>query len=112
MGIAVVLVLVLTVPHFLATSGGAYKLAMATAYQRCQFTEVLGVPIREAWFSEGKTEYGNKARAELTIPVRGSIQEGNLLVVAMKQDGRWRLKELTLELTRSGERIDLLASPR
>jgi hypothetical protein len=102
----------LTAPHFVATSGGAYKLAVATANQKPQFTEVLGAPIREAWFSEGKTEYGNPARAELTIPVAGSKEKGDLRVVAIKEDGDWKLKELTLELVRSGERIDLLAGPR
>lgn len=112
LGAAVILVLMLTVPHFVATSGGAYRLAITTANQTPQFTEALGVPIREAWFSEGRTEYGNPAKAELTIPVTGSKQKGDLRVVAIKEGENWKLKELTLELARSGERIDLLAGPR
>jgi hypothetical protein len=102
----------LTVPHFVATSSGAYRLAVATASQTPQFTEALGAPIREAWFSEGRTEYGSQASAELTIPVRGSKQGGDLQVVATNDGGRWKLKELTLALARSGERINLLASSR
>jgi hypothetical protein len=112
LGGALILVLMLTVPHFVATRGGAYKLAVETANQTPQFTEVLGAPINEAWFSEGRTEYGNQAKAELAIPVTGSKQKGNLQVVAIKEDGRWKLTELTLELARSGERIDLLANSR
>ncbi len=111
-GAVVVLVLMLTVPHFIATSGGAYKLAMATANHTPQFAEALGAPIREAWFSEGRTEYGNPARAELTIPVTGSKEKGDLQVVAIKEGERWKLKELRLDVARSGERIDLLAVPR
>lgn len=109
-GAAVVLVLMLTVPHFIATSSGAYKLAIATANQTPQYAEALGTPIKEAWFSEGRTEYGNPAEAKLMIPVTGSKQKGDLYVVAVKEDGHWKLKELTLELARSGERIDLLST--
>jgi hypothetical protein len=112
LGTAVILVLMITAPHFIATSSGPYKLAMATANQMPQFIEVLGGPIKEAWFSEGRMEYGSPAKAELRIPVTGSKQNGFLQVVAIKEEGRWKLKELALELARSGERIDLLASPR
>jgi hypothetical protein len=104
--------LIPVVSQFVAKSSDAYKLAVATAHQTPQFTEELGVPIREAWFSEGRTEYGNPAKAELTIPVTGSKEKGNLQAVAIKEDGRWKLKELTLELGGAGKRIDLLASPR
>ncbi len=112
LGAALILALILTVPHFIATNSGAYKLAVATANQAPQFTEALGAPIREAWFSEGRTEFGDSAKAELTIPVTGSKQRGDLQVIAVKEGGEWRLKELMLVLARSGERIDLLASPR
>lgn len=110
LGAAFVLALMLTVPHFMATSEEAYKLAVATAHETPQFGETLGVPIREGWFSEGKVEFGNPARAELLIPVRGRIRNGNLRALAVKDDGRWRLKELTLELAQPDERIDLLRS--
>jgi len=108
-GAAVVFVLMLTVPHFIARSSGAYKLAIATAKRTPQFTETLGTPIKEAWFSEGSTKYENPAQATLMIPVTGSKQKGDLYVVAIREDGRWRLKELTLELMPSGKRIDLLS---
>jgi Cytochrome oxidase complex assembly protein 1 len=112
LGAAIILVLMFTVPHFVATAGGAYKLALATANQTPQFAQVLGAPIREAWFSEGRTEYGNPAKAVLTIPVTGSKQKGNLQVIATKEDGHWKLKQLTLELAGSGEQINLLSSSR
>jgi hypothetical protein len=102
--------LIPVVSQFVAKSSDAYKLAVATAHQTPQFTEALGAPIREEWFSEGRTEYGNPTKAELTIPVKGSRGKGDLRALAIKEDGRWKLKELTLELAQSGERIDLLAN--
>jgi hypothetical protein len=99
-----------TLPHFLATTGGAYKLAIATADQTPAFTDVLGAPIKEARFSEAKVQYGDSGKAELIIPVTGSKQKGDLHALAVMQGGRWKLRQLTLELTPSGERIDLLAN--
>lgn len=104
---AVVVALMLTVPHFTATTSGAYKLAVATAHQKPRFTQMLGAPITEAWFSEGKQVWGNPATAEMLIPVRGQTRSGNLRARAIKDGGQWRLTELTLELT-PDEHIDLL----
>jgi len=112
LGAALILVLMLTVPHFVATSGDAYKLAVVTAHQSAKFNELLGAPVREAWFSEGKVELGNPATANLLIPVHGRLRSGNLRVLAVKNDGGWRLEGLTLELAQPGEQIDLLADSR
>ncbi len=110
LGAAFVLMLMFTVPHFMATTSGAYKLAVVTAHQSPRFREALGVPVKEAWFSEGKEEWGNPARAEMLISVRGRVRRGNLKALAVKDDGRWRLTELTLELTQPDERINLLSN--
>lgn len=110
-GGALVLILMFTAPHFMATTSGAYKLAVATAHQSPQFTEALGNPVAEAWFSEGKEEWGNPARAEMLIPVRGRMRKGNLRARAIKDGERWRLTELTLELMQPDEYIDLLSKP-
>jgi hypothetical protein len=107
LGAAVFIVLMFTVPHFMATTSGAYKLAVATAHGAPRFTDVLGAPVREAWFSEGKV-FGDPATAELLIPVQGSKRVGSLRVAAIKGDGHWRLTKLILELAQPDERIDLL----
>jgi hypothetical protein len=107
-GVAVVLTLMLTVPHFMPTGSGAYKLAVTTAHQSPRFKEMLGEPITEAWFSAGKEEFGNPATAEMLIPVQGRMRRGNLRVRAVKDGGRWRLTELKLELAQPDEQIDLL----
>jgi hypothetical protein len=100
------------IAQLMARSSDAYKLGVATAHSIPLFTETLGSPAKEAWFSGGAIDYGNPMRAELTIPVAGPKQKGDLWVVAIKQDGRWRLTELRLELAQSGERIDLLGNTR
>lgn len=106
---AIIIVLMLTLPHFLATTSGAYKLAVVTAQRAPQFSQTLGPPIAEAWFSEGRQVWSNPVTAEMLIPVRGQIRSGNLRARAIKQDGQWRLTELTLELpSPEGRRIDLL----
>ncbi len=107
-GVAALLALMLTVPHFMATGSGAYKLAVTTAHQSPRFKEMLGEPITETWFSEGKEVFGNPATADLLIPVQGRMRRGSLRVRAVKEGGRWRLTELKLELEQPNEQIDLL----
>jgi hypothetical protein len=70
-GGAFVLILMLTVPHFVATNSGIYKLAVTTAQQSQQFRDVLGPPVSDAWFSEGTWQFGNSGRGEILIPVQG-----------------------------------------
>lgn len=53
-------------------------------------------------------QLGNPGEAKLLIPVRGTKLSGSLRVQAIKDDGVWTLRELTLELEKPGESIDLL----
>ena len=79
----------------MATSSGAYKLAVATAH-RAEFNGLLGTPVSEGWFSEGKIDVGNPATGDLLISVCGRLRSGNLRAFVVKDDGGWRLKDLTL----------------
>jgi hypothetical protein len=105
----VVLLSILIISQFVATHTDAYRLAVTTARQSPQFTEELGAPIEEGWFSADKWEFGNPVTAELTIPVKGSKRKGSLRARAVKEESRWRLTELALELTGPSEHIDLLS---
>jgi Cytochrome oxidase complex assembly protein 1 len=58
-----------------------------------------GISNSEAWFPEGKTQYGEHVRADLLIAVRGSKRNGKLRVLAIKHQRNWRLPELTLDLS-------------
>lgn len=108
LGGAAVLVMMLVLPHYIATTGDAYQLAVATAHQSPLFTKAMGDAVTEGWYSEGNVEWGKSATAELRIPVQGRTRNGYLGVQAVKNDGVWKLTELTLELTQPDERIDLL----
>ncbi len=111
LGVAIILALGFPIVHFVGTGSGAYTLAVATARQAPQFGQVLGTPIREGWFPESKFVFGEPWSANLLIPVRGRLRSGNLRALATKDGGRWRLTQLTLELTQPDEHIDLLSKP-
>lgn len=109
LGAGVFAALMLTVPHFMETTSGMYKLAVATAHQSPQFMGALGEPVSESWFADGKWQWGDPATGKMLIPVKGRIRRGTLRVSATK-NGRWKLTELTLEVTQPDEHIDLLQS--
>lgn len=95
--------------HFAAKRFDPYKLAIETARQNREFIDALGSPVKEGWFLDSEMQLGNPPTAKILIPVRGSIRAGNLRVRASREHGRWCLTELTLELTKPDQRIDLLA---
>ena len=95
--------------HFAARKFDPYKLAFQTARQRPEFIGALGSPVKEGWFFDSEMQLGEPATARMLIPVRGSTRTGNLRARAVKDHGQWRLTELTLELTKPDQSIDLLA---
>jgi hypothetical protein len=101
-------VLVPPVFFFAAKRFDPYKLAIQTARQNRDFVDLLGSPVTEGWFFDGKEQLGDPATAQLLIPVRGSTRTGNLRVRAIKENGRWRLTQLTLELANPDKSVDLL----
>jgi hypothetical protein len=108
--LGIFLALIATVPHFITTLSGDYQLAVATAQQSPEFIRTLGAPVREGWFSEGKTTFAQPIRSESLIHVSGTKREGELRVKAIKENGQWKLLSLVLELEHPVERIDLLTT--
>jgi hypothetical protein len=95
--------------EFTAKRFDPYKLAIQTAHQSREFLDALGSPVKEGWFFDGHEQFGDAATAEMMIPVQGSTRTGNPCVKAIKDHGRWRLTQLTLELSKPDQSIDLLA---
>ena len=92
-----ILLLMFTLPHFIATHSGAYKSAMVTAQRSPLLIGALGAPVTEAWFSEGKEELGDFAKATMVISIRGRNRKGNLYAKAVKDATGWKLTELLLD---------------
>jgi hypothetical protein len=95
--------------HFASKRFDPYKLAIQTARRNREFSEALGNPVKEGWFFDGEEHFGDPATTKILIPVRGGTRAGNLSVRAIKDHGSWRLTQLTLELTKPDQSIDLLA---
>lgn len=101
--------LVPAVVEFAAKKVDPYKLAVETAHRNPQFIDALGAPAAEGWFFDEEEHLGNPVWDEMSIPVHGRTRTGTLRVQAIKDGGHWRLTQLTLELTKPDESIDLLS---
>ena len=62
------------------------------------------------WFLTGSINVsGGTGQADLAIPLRGSVADGTLYVVAEKRGGRWTFELVEVTVEGRAERIDLLA---
>lgn len=103
----VLLLVVFTVAKFAIRKTDPYKLAVATARQNPQFTQVLGERTEEGWDVGWAFEWSSPPKVELSIPVQG-LRAGKLSVVAFRVNGRWHLTKLVLQPEDSGN-VDLLS---
>jgi cytochrome oxidase complex assembly protein 1 len=92
----------------LVRSSDAYTLSMATARNSVKFTDALGSPVSEGWFSSSHFRYGETTTAELEVPVSGPKAHGSLRASAAKTGDKWQLHGLTLHLDSASGEIDLL----
>jgi hypothetical protein len=54
---------------------------------------------------------GASGEANLSIPIFGPNGKGTIYVAANKSLGRWKYSGLTVEITKTHQRINLLQSP-
>ena len=116
--LGVVLLIVLFVSAIVAVVFGAmkssdpYRFAMQTAAQDSRVAAKLGSPVHAGWLISGNISVNNDSgKADLSIPVQGSIHKGAIHVVARKSAGEWTYQQLTLKAEDSSERVDLLKPP-
>lgn len=108
-----VLVVVFISLIFLGVSGAmkssdAYKTAVARASADPRVTNALGTPLTTGTFTTGSINVsGSVGRADMAIPISGSQGKGTLYVVADKAAGQWKYSMLTVEVEKTGERIEL-----
>jgi len=90
-------------------SSEAYAQAFAAATTHPAVVEALGTPIEPDGFTGGSIETTpSSGNADLKIPIAGPRGNATVYVVAVKQTGRWIMKELVVDLP-GGDRVDLLA---
>ena len=93
-------------------SSDPYRFAMQTAAQDSRVAAELGSPVHAGWMISGNISLNNDSgKADLSIPVQGSIHKGAIHVVATKSEGEWTYQQLTLKVKDSSERVDLLKPP-
>ena len=91
-------------------SSGAYKQALIAARADPAVAQALGAAIDAGFIVSGSVNVsGSSGDADLSIPLSGPKGKGTLHVRATKSMGEWQFTELVLEVTQTGERIDLLA---
>jgi hypothetical protein len=86
-----------------------FKDALSVLRRSSQANDALGRPIRIEWPLEGETSIsGDEGRSALSIPVKGSLDRGNLFVRAKLSHSVWSITELTLVLSKNQSPVDLL----
>jgi len=90
-------------------SSDVYKMAVRRAQADTRVTQALGTPVEGGWFITGNISvHGSSGEADLAIPLKGSIDEGTLYVIASKSAGEWQFSKLQLEVNSSHDRFCLL----
>ena len=90
-------------------SSGAYKQALVAVRADPAVAQALGTPIDAGFFVSGSVNVsGSSGDADLSIPVSGPEGKGTVHAKATKSMGEWQFTELVVEITATGERIDLL----
>ena len=90
-------------------SSDVYEEAFIRVQENSAAQQALGEPIKDGFLVSGSIEItGSTGSADFTIPVSGPKASGTVYVVARRSAGVWEYTTLELELSESGERIDLL----
>ncbi len=86
-----------------------YQNSVVTAQTHPAVVEALGSPVEVGFFVSGKTETNDASgRSEIAIPISGPKGKGKIYAVGDKSAGQWEMRELVVEIEKTGERIDLL----
>lgn len=74
-----------------------YKMAIRQAEGSTCVHALIGTPLKEGWLTTGRIEESSdRGSANLSIPVRGTVGKGRLLVTAEKRQGSWTISTLSL----------------
>lgn len=90
-------------------SSDAYQMAIHEAKKSPDVIDKIGEPITEGFFTTGSINTnGGSGSADMAIPISGPKGEATIYVSATKSVGRWKFRDLVVEIESSQDRIDLL----
>jgi len=91
------------------TGSEPYTHALAKTIENERVIEFLGAPIETNGMGNTSYNYSNgTTTAELTIPIKGPKDEGNIIVDAEKINDEWAYKILYVKIDGETETINLL----
>ena len=91
-------------------SSSVYKQAFETAKNHSMVQQHFGNPIKDSMFFSGNINIsGTSGNADISIPISGPEGDGIVHVIAVKTSGQWTFSALVVEVSKTGESIDLLA---
>lgn len=91
------------------TSSEPYTYSYSKAIENEQVIKLLGTPIEKNGIGSTNFSYKNgSSTASLTIPVKGSKDEGQIVVEAEKINDEWSYNKLYVKIDGETERINLL----
>jgi hypothetical protein len=90
-------------------SSDAYTQSLARAQEDPAVVEALGTPIEAGYFISGNINVsGYTGNADMTIPISGPNGAGTIHVVGTKSGDTWTYSVMEVQITGTGETIDLL----
>lgn len=86
-----------------------FRTALERAKSSPEVRAELGDPIEEGWYVGGQVNVsGPSGHADISIPLKGSKNDGTLYAVASKSAGEWTYERLEVAVDGREERISLL----
>lgn len=112
-GIAALVVALLTFIEHETKSSDVYRISITRAEQSRDIATIVGLPIKPGWLVTGEITESTDGtgRARLGIPLDGPRGGGTLHVQAQRRAGNWRLYVLQFVSADKTSEVDLLSSP-
>jgi hypothetical protein len=93
----------------LMRNSDSYQEAVRRAQEHQEVRQVLGEPVEPGWYLTGSVSSGQgTGQAKLRIPLSGPLGRGTLVVESRTEAGQLRFRVLTLEVSATRERLNLL----
>ena len=96
----------------LLTDSEAYKLGVSRLQASPEAANILGAPISAGFPSGSISITGSSGEAALSFSATGAKAKGRVYLEAIKKEGIWAIRRLTLKVDGQDETINLLDETR